>query len=487
MSPKKRVSTNRNSLKDTSIEQSITQSSSSSSSLNLDPLDFSKPQPDDHHHSITLESNLKPTSSEKRKIQLRSAQRTFSQRRKQREKLTSSQLVDATNLNREMRSTIARSQAEREVLRQYVSKEVLEEAKKRFPIPTNSEPSLQPLPGYHSPNLDSFNDLLITPLPNRFHQDDVIDVNDENSIPQGSSKTHDRDVIRGKDQGLGDPALSSQDTFWNSNYPGIKSDQLVSDMKPILENRTGSDEQMELEETEPTLMISSNVDLSNGFMSMNEGTSATDYHQFETCGSPPELQFDEGWGEFWEIHYDEIEEEEKEEVEEVVEKKESQEKSKVKIQNPEDSKNVIIKKGLTGEEKKTEVMKGHDSALEGKRGGNENERNVATQEAGSQNDLAQPMPKNWRPPNLTKGESVRQMLKGTQAWGRLMSHPLAAQCDKDELARALQKQAKCANGSPVVSRDDVMKIWLSIPGRVKGKRAGYKLGEDGRGDVDLGD
>lgn len=477
MSPKKKVLTTHN-LKNISIEQAITQSTSSSSSqssVNLDQVNF---QQQTQQHDLKVESNGKTISSEKRKTQLRSAQRTFSQRRKQREKLTASQLVDATNLNREMRSTIARSQAEREVLRQYVSEEVLEEAKKRFPIPTDLDTIIKPLPGYTSPNLDAFNDLLITPIPNRSNQDSSITINDENSsIQQGSSKITDRPSLR-EQEVFGNVSRPLQSTFGRSDYPAIGLVQSNSDIKPIIEARA-SDEKMDFEDTESS-SIALNANLTNGAIPMYEGTSTSDFHHFEPYGSPPELQFDEGWGEFWEIHYEEIEEDKEEESQE------SQDRSEVVIRNPEDEE-IEVKEGLTGDEKKSEVMIGHDSALEGKRGGNENERNSAIEEAGGENDLAQPMPKSWRPPNLTKGESVRQMLKGTQAWGRLMSHPLAAQCDKDELARALQKQAKCANGSPVVSRDDVMKIWLSIPGRVKGKKAGYKLGEDGRGDVDLGD
>ncbi|KAH9811912.1 hypothetical protein DFH28DRAFT_931577 [Melampsora americana] len=448
MPPKKKVSiTHSNSLKNNPIEQTIPQSiSSSSQSSNLQQI---------QQHDSQLESSSKQTNSEKRKSQLRSAQRTFTQRKKQREKLISSQLKDANNLNREMRDTLARSEAEREVLRQYVSEEVLEEANKRFPISTPLDKVLSSLPGYNSPNLDSFNDLLITPITNRSNRDSSISTNDENPTLQSSSTIRDRSY-------LGNPEVLGK--------------------APIPSERPGVDERIELEETEP-LTITSNDNLTDNSICMNKGHSAFDVDYFESYGSPPDLQFNEGWGEFWETHYEEIEEDQKESPERT---------DKTVIQNndkeePEKEQQDSVKEELTGEEKRSEVDIGHDSAMEGSRGGTEYERGHAIQDAGGENDLAQPMPKNWRPPNLTKGESVRQMLRGTQAWGRLMSHPLASQCDSDELARALQKQAKCANGSPVVSRDDVMRIWLSIPGRIKGKKAGYKLGEDGRGDVDLGD
>lgn len=59
--------------------------------------------------------------------------------------------------------------------------------------------------------------------------------------------------------------------------------------------------------------------------------------------------------------------------------------------------------------------------------------------------------------------------------------------DQDELARAMQKRARLYNGQPVLTQQDLIVIWDSIPRRVEGRMLGYRLGDDGRDEVELGD
>lgn len=51
----------------------------------------------------------------------------------------------------------------------------------------------------------------------------------------------------------------------------------------------------------------------------------------------------------------------------------------------------------------------------------------------------------------------------------------------------MQKRAKLYKGQPILTQNDLIVIWDSIPRRVEGKRLGFELGDDGRDEVELGD
>ncbi|KAG0142703.1 hypothetical protein CROQUDRAFT_724959 [Cronartium quercuum f. sp. fusiforme G11] len=106
-------------------------------------------------------------------------------------------------------------------------------------------------------------------------------------------------------------------------------------------------------------------------------------------------------------------------------------------------------------------------------------------------DLAQPKPQptfKWtRPPDVSKGEDLGNMLQGIQAWSMIMSHPRFHECDQEELARALQSLAKCANGNPVISKDDVMVVWNSMTDRANANFDEIKMSKGDKGQIDQGD
>ncbi|KAG0141776.1 hypothetical protein CROQUDRAFT_718002 [Cronartium quercuum f. sp. fusiforme G11] len=103
---------------------------------------------------------------------------------------------------------------------------------------------------------------------------------------------------------------------------------------------------------------------------------------------------------------------------------------------------------------------------------------------------------------ITHLQSEREILRQSvspeiliQAGERFTEHaPLGPteQCSNenertsDALARALQKQARCANGKPMISQEEVMKVWNSIPERAWAKQGGHKISEHGQRDTDLG-
>ena len=51
----------------------------------------------------------------------------------------------------------------------------------------------------------------------------------------------------------------------------------------------------------------------------------------------------------------------------------------------------------------------------------------------------------------------------------------------------MQLRARLYKGRPILTQADLISIWDSIPRRVEGRRQGYKLGDDGRDEVELGD
>lgn len=59
--------------------------------------------------------------------------------------------------------------------------------------------------------------------------------------------------------------------------------------------------------------------------------------------------------------------------------------------------------------------------------------------------------------------------------------------EQEELARALQERAKCADGAPVISQDDIMHVWESIPARAEARKSGCQMGVGPRGEIDDGD
>lgn len=83
------------------------------------------------------------------------------------------------------------------------------------------------------------------------------------------------------------------------------------------------------------------------------------------------------------------------------------------------------------EREKAEIGSNAKNGMPGKRGGHPDEKVDAMHKANTRDDLAQPKPKRWRrPPDVSQGEDVRNMLRGTQAWDKLMTHSQAAECDQ---------------------------------------------------------
>lgn len=130
------------------------------------------------------------------------------------------------------------------------------------------------------------------------------------------------------------------------------------------------------------------------------------------------LQLPEEWREFWETYFPEAD-------------AEADLLTRPQTPSHTEYQTAPFSDLLEGASKVAEVMKGLEPALEGSRGGSLKQRERAVEIAGGPEDMAQPLPsRRWgRPPNLSKGEDVRQMLKGTQAWGKLLSHPMASECD----------------------------------------------------------
>ncbi|GAA6016159.1 hypothetical protein JCM10207_004465 [Rhodosporidiobolus poonsookiae] len=82
----------------------------------------------------------------------------------------------------------------------------------------------------------------------------------------------------------------------------------------------------------------------------------------------------------------------------------------------------------------------------------------------SQVSCALPVP--WRPP--TTGASDRDVWVAQKCWAKLLSHPLFAQCDSDELCQELRNKTRCSDdGRLVVSKEDVCDIFRQIPAKAK--------------------
>ncbi|EGG08890.1 uncharacterized protein MELLADRAFT_77289 [Melampsora larici-populina 98AG31] len=423
-------------------------------------------------HSPSKKGSGKKPKTEKRKAQNRAAQQKFRHGKQQKNQQTSAELIEADHLNITLREKVASLQSEQNILRQNASPAVLAEAHRRFsgPEPLSSTSSLpEPVdPAELIPGPSNF----ITP-PRASHPVPMESFFEAESIPQPTfpgldfspelSFSHSSMNLDNSENSI---HISPYEPGMIFNQKMLQSDE--DGAKIELLQRTTIEAHPQL--GRPSSLTSSPLGHTTDPMRKDfvepsqKKTSTSSSSSSKSSHIPPP------WDEFWETYFPEAE------AEFLM--------NQVNPTNPDRSPTHIASPSQTGSTKESSEVPG--TGMRGLRGGNREspKRSRDGSDKGKNPNLA---PAWERPPNVSEGEDIRQMFKGSRAWRKLMSHPLAPDCDQEELARALHIQARLSDGKPMIPQDEVMKVWESIPKRAQGKKEGHKIRKDGRGDVDTDD
>ncbi|KAH9814754.1 hypothetical protein DFH28DRAFT_928855 [Melampsora americana] len=457
------------------------QSKLASTSANPEDSTPSTSNPTDSNLEIDRASTTQSTSkkgsgtkpkSEKRKAQNRAAQQKFRRGKQQKNQQTSAELIEADHLNAIMREKVASLQAEQDILRQHASPAVLAEAHQRFsrPEPLFSTSSLPPSLG----EVESFQGPSHFITPPRVNPPIPMESFFETeSIPQSTFPSHDFSPELSFSHSSVNPDNSETSIQFTPYKPGmifnqkmIQSDEDAAEIELLQRKTIEAHQQAEHPSSLTSSPLGHTTDpTAKDFIEPSQQkTSNSSRSSSKSTHLPPP------WDEFWDTYFPEAE------AEFLM--------KQVNPSNPDRPPSHTASPSQSGATKESSEVSG--SGMRGLRGGNE-ESPKSSKVKSDKGKNTNPTLGWERPPNLSKGDDIRQMLKGSRAWRKLMSHPLAPECDQEELARALQMKARLSDGKPMISQDEVMKVWESIPRRVEGKQEGYKMGEDGRGDVETSD
>ncbi|KAG0147516.1 hypothetical protein CROQUDRAFT_91430 [Cronartium quercuum f. sp. fusiforme G11] len=413
--------------------------------------------------NIQVESNEpdskdeeKESRSKKRKAQVRVAQRNFRERKINRQKQTASELTEANQLNQDLREKIWRLHLEREALRQNASTDVLATAAHQFSDTTGLMHS------YLRGSLDYPSAVISNPAANGQSRVPLIT---EHQTPSATAQ-----VEKSQPQTEPIPFEQAPAVHCPVTAPTVGtfsvSPNRAQNTSPSTSSRSHFSS-LPINIVSPIQSVShadsSAVTLASPLTNLRgwPGVHFQPYAAIPPFGpnsSLEHLPLPAAWSEFWENDFPEIEPDDLDRP------------SSAPVDFRADTHSLPSR--LIGPSKVSEVNAGIESPMKGARGGTEGQKADTVRIAGTSENLTQPIPSHrWgRLPNERKGEDIQIMLKGTQ-----------------KPAHALQKVAKCANGIPVISKDDDMTVWLLIPSLVHGKWVGFKLGEAGRGVIDLND